>query len=397
LTDVLRLNAPVSATPYNLSSRELQYRDNVVTFRFAALDFTGPKENRYQHQLEGFDQQWLDSGNLGQATYTNLSGGHYVFRVRAANSDGVWNNVGLAVALKVAPPPWATWWARSLYALCLAAIMLAVWLTQRRRAEREAAYVRRLQAEVDAQTAELSERNRLMAIANAQLREASVTDPLTGLGNRRYLREAMTARERSGTGAGAGAGGQHALMMIDIDYLKPINDQHGHDAGDAVLISIAQILRRLFRTDDLIVRWGGDEFVVFCHDCDLNTASTLAERVRAGVAKTIFRVGDGAAARTSCSIGFASMPFIAQFPDRFDWEQSINFADAALYRAKQDRNTWFGWAGTPAAAAVPELLPAMDADAAALERDGCLEVRRRPLETADTLDHMRALNRPEPR
>ena len=387
LTELLKLNVPVSSTPESLSSVHLGFRDNVVTFRFAALDFTGPGENRYAYRLDGFDKDWVHSGNLGQATYTNLDGGRYSLHVRAANSDGTWNDKGLSVALEVAPPPWATWWARTLYVAGLLALILAMWFTQKRRIEREAAYSRRLQAEVDARTAELTERNEQMQVANRQLRSASITDPLTGLGNRRCLREAM-ANRRSADGASS-----NVLMIVDLDHLKPINDQYGHDGGDAVLIRVAELLRELFRPCDLIVRWGGDEFVVLCRGCDLSTASALAERVRSAIAKTIFRVGNGAVTRTSCSIGFATDPFIPEFPSVIDWEQAMNLADAALYRAKRERNSWFGWGGTAAAANVPSLLAAIDNDAAALEKNGALDVRRRPPDSDDTIDKLRALGR----
>ena len=385
LVELLKLNTPVAGPLDKIKQVQLGYRDNVVTLRFAALDFTGPGENHYQYRLEGFDREWIDTGNRGQATYTNLSGGHYQFKVRAANSDGVWNENGLSLALNVAPPPWSTWWARMLYALVLAAPLISLWRTQKRRIAREAAYARRLQEEVNARTAELAERNQQMQSVNVQLREASVTDPLTGLGNRRCLREAMSAAKSDEQAGGT------VLMIVDLDYLKPINDQYGHDGGDAVLVRMAEILRHFYRSSDLIVRWGGDEFVVLCRNCDLNTASTLAERVRSAVAKTIFRVGDGAVVRTSCTIGFATLPFIAQAPQLGDWEQSMNLADAALYRAKQQRNTWFGWAGTAAAAAIPSLPAAIDADAAGLEQQGLLEVRRRPPDTEDTVDQVRAL------
>lgn len=385
LTELLKLNTPVAGPLDNLKEVRLGYRDSVVTLRFTALDFTGPGENRYQYRLEGFDRQWIDAGNRGQATYTNLSGGRYLFRVRAANSDGVWNESALALALRVAPPPWATWWAQLLYLGVVVALALWLWLLQKHRAEREAAYARRLQEEVDARTAELAERNQQMQIANQQLREASVTDPMTGLGNRRCLRDAMSALTPAEVAAGS------VLMIVDLDYLKPINDQYGHDGGDAVLIRMAEILRHFFRSTDLIVRWGGDEFVVLCHKCDLHTASVLAERIRSAVAKTIFRVGDGAVARTSCSIGFATMPFVAQSPQLLDWEQSMNFADAALYRAKLQRNTWFGWGATAAAAGIPGLMAAIEADAAGLEQRGLLDVRRRPPDAEDTVDHVRSL------
>lgn len=387
LVELLKLNTPVAGSLDGLQEIQLGYRDSALTMRFAALDFTGPGENHYQYRLEGFDREWIDAGNRGQATYTNLNSGRYLFKVRAANSDGAWNENGLAVALKVAPPPWATWWARALYVLALAALVLGLWRAQRRRLEREAAYARRLQVEVEARTVELAERNQQMEVANVQLREASITDALTGLGNRRSLAEAMNAFKP----------GQDApmsvLMIVDLDYLKPINDQHGHEGGDAVLVRVAEILRHMFRSSDLIVRWGGDEFVVFCRSCDLNTACMLAERLRSAVSKTIFRVGEGVVVRTSCTIGFATLPFIVQAPTLGDWEQSLNLADAALYRAKEQRNSWLGWSGTAAAAAAPSLLAAIETDAAALEQQGMLEVRRRPQEEEEeeTVDHMRSL------
>jgi diguanylate cyclase (GGDEF)-like protein len=229
-----------------------------------------------------------------------------------------------------------------------------------------------------------------MELANERLRAASVSDSLTGLGNRRYLHDAMDALLRKPAGAAA----QFVLMVIDLDYLKPINDEYGHEGGDAVLIQVADILRREFRPADLIVRWGGDEFVVLCLDADLATASMLAERVRSAVAKQIFRVGDGQVARTSCSIGFAQAPFVPGYPQHLDWEQSLSIADVALYEAKRNRNSWVGWSGTGKAAELPSIPAALAADAAALEAQGFLVVRRRPWNPEDTVDQLRAPRRP---
>jgi diguanylate cyclase (GGDEF)-like protein len=393
LTDVLKNNTRVSQTPEMLSRLDLGFRDAVVTFQFSALDFTGPAENRYAYRLDGFDTDWVNAGAARQATYTNLSGGDYVFRVRAANSDGRWNETPLALTVRVAPPPWATWWARTLYGLGFAAILFFVWFGQHQRVRREAAYARRLKDEVDARTAELAERNRDMERANEQLREASVSDSLTGLGNRRYLHDAMDALLRKPSGAD-GVPTRFVLMVIDLDYLKPINDEYGHEGGDAVLVQVAEILRREFRSADLIVRWGGDEFVVLCLDADLAMASTLAERVRSSVAKRIFRVGEGLVARTSCSIGFAPSPFIPGAAQQFDWEQSLAIADVALYEAKRNRNSWVGWGGTEKAAELPSIPAALSADPAALEKDGFLVVRRRPWNPEETVDQLRAPRRP---
>jgi diguanylate cyclase (GGDEF)-like protein len=393
LTEVLKLNKPVSQTLEMLTQLDVGFRDAAVTFQFSALDFTGPGENRYAYQLQGFDADWVNAGARRQATYTNLSGGNYVFRVRAANSDGQWSEQPLSLPVHVSPPPWATWWARTTYVTILLALIFLVWYGQHRRVLREAAYAHRLKAEVDARTLELAERNRDMEKANLQLREASVSDSLTGLGNRRFLHDTMAAKMRA---APAAQPDSCVLMVVDLDYLKPINDQYGHEGGDAVLIQFAEILRSVFRSDDRIVRWGGDEFVVMCQNADLEMASVLAERVRASVAKQIFRVGNRVVSRTSCSIGFATVPFIPGHPQLAGWEQSLSFADAALYEAKRQRNTWLGWSGTEKAAALPSFATALAADHAELEKGGFLIVRRRPWSPQDTVDDLRSMQRPRP-
>jgi PAS domain S-box-containing protein len=118
---------------HEVETIELVHRDSVIAFRFAALDFTAPEKNRYRYRLEGFDRDWVDAGGARQATYTNLKSGSYVFRVQAANNDGLWNTDGLAVELTMAPPPWHTWWAYGLYLLTLGAVIARVILSFRRR------------------------------------------------------------------------------------------------------------------------------------------------------------------------------------------------------------------------------------------------------------------------
>jgi diguanylate cyclase (GGDEF)-like protein len=394
LTQVQKQGKPASLTPETLRHLDLGYRDSVVSFKFAALDFTGPAENRYSYRLEGFDSDWVSAGAERQATYTNLAAGQYVFQVRAANSDGRWSDVPLSVDVAVRPPPWATWWARSLYVLVALAVLFFVWFSQHRRIRREAAYARRLELEVGARTLELDERNRDLERANQQLRAASVSDALTGLGNRRCLHDAMA--DLLGTPGSAARRADVApfvLMIIDLDYLKPINDRYGHEGGDAVLKQVAVILKREFRAADLIVRWGGDEFVVLCPNTDLVNASTLAERVRLTVAKQIFRVGEGRAARTSCSIGFSTVPFIPGRAQRLDWEESLGIADVALYEAKRQRNTWVGWSGTERAAALPSVIGALTTNSSGLEADGYVIGRRRPWNPEETVDLLRSPSR----
>ncbi len=106
----------------------LSYRQNMITFDFAALNFSNPNLNRYAYKLEGFDRTWIDCGNKQSATYTNLDGGTYTFRVKAANNDGIWNEEGAQVQLTVAPPFWKTAW---FYLLCLLVIAFAFYFVYR--------------------------------------------------------------------------------------------------------------------------------------------------------------------------------------------------------------------------------------------------------------------------
>jgi ligand-binding sensor domain-containing protein/tRNA A-37 threonylcarbamoyl transferase component Bud32 len=99
----------------------LDYRQNFFSFEFAALNYLAPEKNQYAYRMEGFDKGWIQAGNRRYAAFTNLDPGEYVFRVRASNSDGVWNMNGLAVRVVVAPPFWQTGWFR-----VLALVMLVV-------------------------------------------------------------------------------------------------------------------------------------------------------------------------------------------------------------------------------------------------------------------------------
>jgi len=93
---------------------DLTYREAVLTFDFAALGFSNPVKNQYTYTMEGFDKGWVYSGSRREATYTNLDPGTYVFRVKAANGDGFWNQRGTSTVLVITPPYWQTWWFRTI-------------------------------------------------------------------------------------------------------------------------------------------------------------------------------------------------------------------------------------------------------------------------------------------
>jgi signal transduction histidine kinase/streptogramin lyase len=105
---IVPLDSAISET----HSIEMSYTENVFSFEFAALNYTSPEKNQYAYKLEGFDNDWIYCGTRRYATYTNLDGGSYIFRVKGSNNDGVWNAEGASIAVIVTPPFWKTWWFR---------------------------------------------------------------------------------------------------------------------------------------------------------------------------------------------------------------------------------------------------------------------------------------------
>jgi diguanylate cyclase (GGDEF)-like protein len=156
--------------------------------------------------------------------------------------------------------------------------------------------------------------------ANRKLEKLASTDWLTDCLNRR----AFTSRVGSNLGR---AGGSGALLVIDADHFKTVNDRFGHERGDEVLQLIATAIRDSVRDGDLVGRIGGEEFGVFLKDAGLDVADRAAERIRAAV-NGLFVTSDGIAQRLSVSIGGAICASDAGFSELF------RIADRRLYEAK---------------------------------------------------------------
>jgi diguanylate cyclase (GGDEF)-like protein len=162
----------------------------------------------------------------------------------------------------------------------------------------------------------------LRNLAIAEMRAA--TDGLTGLPNKRAVTDALQRLF-----AQAGRAESHlALLMLDLDHFKLVNDQYSHQVGDQVLANVGAVLRTALRDDDFVGRNGGEEFVVLLPDTEIPAALTIAERVRAAIAEIS---PPGTDAAVTVSIGVAVFPDHAGTPDRLE-----RLADAALYVAKRE-------------------------------------------------------------
>jgi signal transduction histidine kinase/ligand-binding sensor domain-containing protein len=119
--------ASVSKAVYLNEKIILPYDQNMISFEFAALDFSAPMKNQYQYKLEGFNDNWIYSNNTHTATYTNLDPGTYIFRVKGSNKDGIWNEDGASLTITILPPWYGTWWFRLLMALTFLTAVYAVY------------------------------------------------------------------------------------------------------------------------------------------------------------------------------------------------------------------------------------------------------------------------------
>lgn len=175
--------------------------------------------------------------------------------------------------------------------------------------------------------------------ANRVLEESSTTDPLTGIRNRRFF--SATVERDVAQSVRAYAEGHDLterdliFYLIDLDNFKKVNDRHGHDAGDRVLIEASRRISSAIRNSDLLVRWGGEEFLVASRCTDRRQASILAERVLNAFRTKPFAIGTADQVQQTCSIGWAAFPWIEEDVESMGFEGVLKFADRALYRAKK--------------------------------------------------------------
>lgn len=186
-------------------------------------------------------------------------------------------------------------------------------------------------------------------VLTQRLEDMALRDPLTGLRNRRYLQEFMQEETPRVLRRWLLQDGEivHrrsiSLILVDLDFFKHVNDEYGHAAGDAVLLQVARLLKEIVRKPDLVVRWGGEEFVILALDSDRTAPPLIAVRVHEQMASHSFVLPGGQAIRQTCSVGYALYPFHPERPERLGWEQVFRLADQGLYGAKgEGRNRLCG-------------------------------------------------------
>lgn len=322
---------------------ELDAAVNRIQIAFAAPSFVAPRRVGYEYQLEGVDPGWMHAGAERQASYTSLSPGIRTFRVRASNASGVPS--AQDTTLRVVKPPrfyQTVWFMLVCAVVALGGVVLIVRLRLRVVQRRN----RELELLVAEKTSQLKSANDELQEKNRELHERALRDPLTGLRNRRFLSEFM---EQDANALGlkmerAFQGVQRrreevstvmGVVLLDLDHFKRINDVRGHRAGDTVLKSVAQVLQSLVRQDDVVARWGGEEFLVVLRKTSPDFVSTFAARVRHAIEQNPVKLEDGTELSVTSSVGAVQFPLYEEAPTRLSLEQCISAADLALYFAKE--------------------------------------------------------------
>jgi len=242
---------------------------------------------------------------------------------------------------------------------------------------------------------------------NLELQEISFTDVLTGVWNRRYLEEILTAEAGQVLRNYQRARGSDirkmdhrdlVFIMVDVDFFKEVNDRHGHPAGDRLLQLVAQRLSTVVRKSDVLVRWGGEEFLIMSRSTDPSGTPAFCSRVLEVMASEPFDLGHGIMVTKTCSVGWAAYPWSRGAFEAICAEESIALADAALYRAKAlGRNQGAGIVATDAASQNPEAVDLVSvcqgnpplARTIRTECPGPEAVRKAELEAAEPVDQSR--------
>jgi diguanylate cyclase (GGDEF)-like protein len=294
---------------------------NSFAVEFVALDFSAPNRNMYRYKLEGFDTGYIATDARHRvASYTNLPPGSYTLYLQGSSRTGVWVQP-TTLRIRILP----AWFQTPLFHVseAVAMILVCVIVVQGRTVllRRRQVYLEGL---VQKRTEELQSSQR-------KLTQMAYFDPLTALPNRRLFNEAL---QELLDNAGKSPH-EFALVLIDLDGFKRVNDTLGHDAGDAVLVIAGARLRAALREGDFIARLGGDEFAILLKEFkDTGAVKLVCDRVVAGMTALIEVKGQPAA--IGASVGAASWPRHGRTADDL-----YKHADEALYHAKRSgKGTW---------------------------------------------------------
>ncbi|MGE5111490.1 MAG: diguanylate cyclase [Acidobacteriaceae bacterium] len=318
---------------------EVPYKENTLSVQFSALTYRDLERVRCSYRLNGLETE-VSETNLREARYPALPAGDYTFEVSCRSALGV-VSAPARFGFTISRPWWERWDVRLLALMASVAGIILFMKYRLTHLERE-----RLRLEVA-----VAQRNTELARTNQELKEASLTDPLTGTRNRRFFDLIITSDVNQGIRSyslplsfNGGRNRDFVLYLIDIDHFKQINDDFGHASGDRLLVEISNRIQSVMRQTDVLIRWGGEEFLLLSRAAERTEAGNLAMRVLNAVGEDAYDLpGADCPVQRTCSVGWAPFPWFTERPELVEYETILKMADRALYRAKDmGRNRAFG-------------------------------------------------------
>lgn len=312
-----------------------------VRFQYTAPWFYRNSALRFRYRLQGYDQGWTEVIERREAFYTNLPAGAYRFELQTRLADvAQWSDAD-SFAVDIAAYWYERWWFQLLIGLMLIGLIFLGYRLRLHALERARQTLSRKVAE---QTSELHRANAQLATANEQLQQASLTDALTGLHNRRYLNVVLpNLLARSDRGQRG-----FYVVLLDLDNFKQLNDQLGHAVGDEVLMAVAKLLSQQIRSSDHLVRWGGEEFLILL-ESSKDVHKFMQRLLQAFDCHSW--PAENAGFAVSCSVGVCFHP---AFAGGWSWDNSLVLADKAMYLVKEHGKA--GWLLLKATADAPQNL-----------------------------------------
>lgn len=300
---------------------ELPHNARNMRIDFSSSDHTFIRAAPFRYRLKGYDGTWQKLAGQNSVTYNYLPQGQYLFEVQAGNSDEVWSENTATLSFSVASPFWNTplFYAACLLALVAVSVNLHKWRLALLKKQKE-----QLESIVEERTRQLQIKNNQLKKAHKEMESLAATDALTGLINRRRMIELLEYEllryKRNGM--------PFVVAMADLDDFKQINDTHGHDCGDFILKKVGNRILTLIRAQDVVARWGGEEFLLLLPNTDIQGGGTVLEKIRQNIAESKFGYSSEMTLTVSMTIGYC------QIDEGISIDELIKRADSSLYKGK---------------------------------------------------------------